>query len=220
MICMVEADALRWPIVDQLLLGIALGFGAGIAPGPLLGLVIASTLRQGWPAGVRLAFVPLISDALVIALCLSVLSTLPSRAIAIIAEFGGVLLIFLSVQTVRDARRANLAPAADPAGKRRRGLVLRGIMVNYLNPHPWLFWIGVGGPVLVSAWRDTAWRAGAFLIGFYLLLVGTKTAIAGVVALGRGRLSQRWYRSVLSGSGGLLAVAGVALIADFWRRAW
>jgi threonine/homoserine/homoserine lactone efflux protein len=208
--------------VDQLLLGIALGFGAGIAPGPLLGLVISSTLRQGWRAGLRIAFVPLLTDAPMVALCLSVLSTLPSRAIAVIGEFGGLLLLFLAFQTARDARKAALEPAVEPPrGRlRRHGLVIRGMLINYVNPHPWLFWIGVGGPVLVQAWRDAQWRAGAFLIGFYLLIVGTKIAIAALVSLGRGRLTQRWYRLVLGGSGGLLAAAGVALIADFWSRAW
>lgn len=208
--------------MDQLLLGIALGFGAGIAPGPLLGLVIASTLRQGWRAGLRLALVPLISDAPIVALCLSVLSTLPSRVIAVIGEFGGLLLLYLAFQTVRDARHATIEPADEmPRSRgRRRGLVVRGIVINWLNPHPWLFWIGAGGPILVEAWRSAEWRAGVFLIGFYLLLVGTKVAIAGIVALGRGRLTQRWYRLVLGGSGGLLAAAGAGLIADFWSRAW
>jgi threonine/homoserine/homoserine lactone efflux protein len=210
--------------VDQLLLGLALGFGAGIAPGPLLGLVIASTLKHGWRAGVRLAIVPIVSDAPMIALCLSVLSSLPSHAIAVIAELGGVLLFFLSFQTVRDARKATLEPAPETTGRfkrgRRGGLILRGVLVNYANPHPWLFWIGVGGPVLVTAWRASAWRAGVFLIAFYLLLVGTKIALAALVALGRGRLTQHGYRVALGGSGGLLAVAGGALIADFWSRAF
>jgi threonine/homoserine/homoserine lactone efflux protein len=210
--------------VDQLLLGVALGFGAGIAPGPLLGLVISTSLKHGWRAGARLALVPVITDAPLIALCLSVLSTLPSRTIAIIAELGGVLLLFLAVQTVRDARQASLEPAAEQTGAfkrgRRHGLIARGVLVNYLNPHPWLFWVGVGGPVLVSAWRAGSWRAGAFLLAFYLLIVGTKMALAGAVALGRGRLPQRWYRVALGGSGGLLGVAGAALIGDFWSRAW
>ena len=69
--------------MDQLILGITLGFGAGIAPGPLLGLIVASTLRRGWKAGLRLALVPLISDAPLIAVCLSVLASLPSRAVMV-----------------------------------------------------------------------------------------------------------------------------------------
>jgi threonine/homoserine/homoserine lactone efflux protein len=210
--------------VDQLLLGIALGFGAGIAPGPLLGLLISSSLRGGWRAGVKIAVVPLFSDAPMVALCLSVLSTLPSRTIAIIAELGGVLLVYLAFRTVRDARTASLEPAPEPVGRfkrsRRGGTLARGMLINYINPHPWLFWIGVGGPILVSAWRADAWRAGVFLIGFYLLLVGTKVALAGLMALGRGRLTRRWYRVVLGGSGGLLGAAGVALFLDFRSRAW
>ena len=67
--------------------------------------------------------------------------------------------------------------------------MLKGAIVNLLNPHPWIFWIGVGAPTLVTAWRDSPPRAIAFLAGFYTLIVGTKIVIAGIVAAGGKRLS-------------------------------
>ena len=42
--------------------GLALGLYAGISPGPLLSLIIAESLRGGWPAGFRIALAPLVTD--------------------------------------------------------------------------------------------------------------------------------------------------------------
>ena len=45
-----------------LTVGILLGLSAGIAPGPLLTLVVSETLSGGVGAGVRVALSPLLSD--------------------------------------------------------------------------------------------------------------------------------------------------------------
>ncbi len=42
--------------------GILLGLSAGVAPGPLLTLVVSETLSGGVGAGVRVALSPLLSD--------------------------------------------------------------------------------------------------------------------------------------------------------------
>jgi threonine/homoserine/homoserine lactone efflux protein len=52
--------------MDSFLLGLSLGLGAGLAPGPLLALVIRSTLQDGAAAGVRVAFSPLVTDVPII----------------------------------------------------------------------------------------------------------------------------------------------------------
>ena len=46
-------------MVEALALGLSLGLGAGLAPGPLLALVIRSTLQDGGAAGIRVALSPL-----------------------------------------------------------------------------------------------------------------------------------------------------------------
>jgi len=56
--------------MNSFLLGLSLGLGAGLAPGPLLALVIRSTLQDGAAAGVRVAFSPLVTDVPIIAIAL------------------------------------------------------------------------------------------------------------------------------------------------------
>jgi hypothetical protein len=43
-------------------IGIIFGLSAGLAPGPLLMLVISDTLRHGIKAGVKVALAPVITD--------------------------------------------------------------------------------------------------------------------------------------------------------------
>ena len=35
----------------------------------------------------------------------------------------------------------------------------KGVMVNFLSPHPYIFWLTVGGPMTTRAWAETPWAA-------------------------------------------------------------
>lgn len=197
--------------MSELLLGISLGFAAGISPGPLSALVVTTALQRGVAAGVRVAIAPLLTDLPVVALSVLAVGVFPTRLLPYLAAAGGVFVIFLGIDTYRKAPRASF----DERGPDPRDL-RRGFVTNILSPHPWLFWLGVGGPLLVSAWDRGTVPAVAFLLGFYGLLVGSKLFLAWGVAHGRGVLSLPWYRRVLAGSGWLLVLLGGVLI---WQAA-
>jgi threonine/homoserine/homoserine lactone efflux protein len=195
--------------VRYALLGLGLGLGAGLSPGPLLALVITTTLARGFLAGVRVACAPLVTDAVIIAAALALVHALPARATGVLGLVGGLFVVYLGVESLRE-KPALVEAEPSPATELRRGA-----LVNLLSPHPWLFWIAVGGPVLVSAWADGPAQAVAFLVAFFALLVGTKVAIAGAVAGGRGRLSPTALHRAHRGAGLLLLVAGLALVLEF-----
>ena len=52
----------------------------------------------------------------------------------------------------------------------------KGATVNFLNPSPYLFWITIGGPIIINAYAESVLSPILFLIGFYALLVGSKIA--------------------------------------------
>jgi threonine/homoserine/homoserine lactone efflux protein len=123
---------------------------------------------------------------------------------------GGTVVVAMGVWTVVTARRpapesAEVAPSVD---------LWRGVIVNALSPHPWIFWIGVGAPLLVSAWRSAPGRGIAFLAGFYLLLVGSKVVIAGAVHTAGRRLGTTTRARLLAVGGGLLVVGGALLLVE------
>jgi threonine/homoserine/homoserine lactone efflux protein len=195
--------------VDALLLGLSLGLGAGLAPGPLLALVIRSTLQSGIGAGVRVAFSPLITDVPIIALAVILASSLPEEVLGALGVAGGCFVIWLGVEALRESPAP--AEAAAGAASPQRDL-LRGALTNALSPHPWVFWITVGAPILAASGV-----AGSvlFLLAFYLLLIGSKVAVAGVIAAGRDRLLQgRGYAIVLRASAVLLLGTGVVLAVE------
>ena len=195
--------------MDALLLGLSLGLGAGLAPGPLLALVIRSALQDGVAAGVRVAFSPLVTDVPVIVVAVVLASSLPEVALGVLAVAGGGFVIWLGVQALRESPPP--AEAAIGAASPRRDL-LRGALTNALSPHPWMFWIAVGAPILAGQGPG----GGALFLGaFYLVLVGSKVAVAGVVGAGRSSLvGGRGHAVLLRASAVLLIATGVVLAIE------
>ncbi|WKK25155.1 LysE family transporter [Streptomyces olivoreticuli] len=203
--------------MEELALGVALGFSAGISPGPLLALVLSGTLRGGLGVGLRVAAVPLITDLPVIILSVTVLSVLPGRAVSAGGVIGGLFLAWLAASTIRESRTAEIPAVREAAVIRAEGrrTLRQGVLINLLSPHPWVFWLTTGAPLLVAAWRDSPPGAGGFLLGFYALLVGSKAALALIVARARHRIGTRGYRLLLGGSGVLLLAASALLLVEF-----
>lgn len=198
-----------------LLAGLALGLASGVAPGPLLALVVAATLRGGFAAGFRVALAPLVSDLPIVVLSLTVLAQLPARALAVVAVVGGAVVVWFGVESLLTARTVSLPSEGDSLTPRQA--MWQGVVTNLASPHPWLFWMTAGGTALLAASEQSAWSAAGFLVGFYALLVGAKVAVAAGVAAGRHRLSERAYRRLLAGTGGLLCLLGVLLAAEGLR---
>lgn len=75
--------------------GAILGLSAGLAPGPLLALVITQTLKHSVKEGMRVALAPLVTDAPIIILSLLLLSELKesNRLLGLISLIGGVYVV-------------------------------------------------------------------------------------------------------------------------------
>ncbi|MFO1371299.1 MAG: LysE family transporter [Candidatus Competibacteraceae bacterium] len=124
--------------LTALLAGTVLGLSGGLSPGPLLALVATETLRHGIQAGVRVALAPLLTDAPIILAAMWLLRPLTDQRLplALINFGGGLYLAWLGIQSLR-FQGAEL-PATTPADALRRGVI-----ANFLNPSPYLFWLAV-----------------------------------------------------------------------------
>lgn len=201
-------------------LGLSMGLAAGISPGPLLLLVVTTTLRSGWRAGLLVAAAPLATDVLVVATALLVLDRVPVTALNVLGVAGGLFVVFTGVTTVRQARGAGLAtPATGPTPAEPAWVALRrAAIVNLLSPHPWIAWATALGPLVVATGRSRPVDAVVLVAGFYLMLVGAKAVVALLVAGGRRRLGDVGYRRSLLVAGALLVAAGLALLVQFTAR--
>ena len=197
-----------YDLIGALIFGIGLGLSAGLAPGPLTALVISETLRGGLGAGLRIACAPLLTDAPIIVVAVLSLGTLAgvTTLLGFIGMAGGVYLIYLAAETVR-IERLDVDEQA-PAGDALR----RGVVVNLLNPHPYVFWFTVGAPYVIKAAPEGLAGPAGFLVGFYVMLVGSKAALAWIAARYATLLGGRAYGMIMRLLALALAVFGVLLL--------
>lgn len=202
-------------MLASLLTGITLGFSAGMNPGPLTSLVITSTLEGGFKSGLRVAAAPLMTDLPIILIATLLVRALPLWAEVTLSVAGALYLGWLGYKTIVKARTA-YPPAAGAVANRTAVDLRRGVVVNLLSPSPWIFWMTVGAPILLGALQQGWDVALAFIVGFYLLLVGGKVVLAAVLAGSRTHLNVHWYRGIFFVSGALLLVLAIFLLRDAW----
>lgn len=197
--------------MQYLILGLSLGLTAGLSPGPLTTLVVTTSLRDGFWHGLRVAIAPLLTDVPIILLTLLVLDRLPSWTLAVVGLGGSLYVVYLGWETIRSARHVISDESLGAGGASGRQSLMRGAVVNALNPHPYVFWAVVGGPTLLAAYGDWPPYAAVFLVGFYALLVGSKIAVAALVHSQSHWLSGLWYQRTLLVLGVLLMGFGLWL---------
>ncbi len=189
-----------------LLMGSLLGLSAGLAPGPLLALVISETLAHDVRAGIRVALAPIFSDLPIVLLTVFILSRLANfhGVLGAISLVGGAVIFMMGIKGIQTS---GLVLDLDT---RASHSLSKGVLVNILSPHPYLFWISVGSPAMTRAWSVNPGAAIAFVAGFYLFLVGSKVGLAWAVGRSKSFLQGRVYVITMKGLG--LALCGLALI--------
>ena len=196
--------------MSELVAGLSIGLAAGFAPGPLQALVFTSTIQRGFAAGWRVAVVPLLTDGPIVVVSILAVGSLPEALLRGLGIGGGVAVAAFGVWQLIEIRRGTSHGADSFSGD-----MWRAAVANVLSPHPWLFWVAAGGPLVVSVWDESPARALAFIGGFYGALVGAKVILAVVVASTRHRLSGAW-RQRLVVAGGVLLILGGAVIVVNW----
>ena len=200
-------------MVNFLTIGFILGLSAGFAPGPLLTLVISETLQHDIKAGVKVALAPIITDLPIIIFTLFILVKLSEfhKVLGIISCMGGFFVLYLGWQSiVTKGVELNLQ------GIRPKSLT-KGIIVNTLNPHPYLFWFSVGGPTVTKAMNQGMFAPLAFIGSFYVFLVGSKILIALFVGKSRSFLIGNGYIYTMRLLGFALCALAIILFRDGFK---
>ncbi len=187
-------------MIRTIFTGIILGLSAGVSPGPLLALMIAETLRHDIKAGIRVALAPLITDFPIIVISVFVLGHFSRFHLILgcITLAGACLVLFLGYDSLR------VKPIEVNTTLVRQRSLLKGVAVNALSPHPYLFWFSVGGPILLKSLEKDPTPGILFLCSFYFFLVGSKVAIALLVNRSRSFLQGKIYLVIMKILGLLL----------------
>lgn len=203
-------------MTSAIFVGAMFGLSAGLAPGPLLALVISQTLQHNAREGVLVAAAPVVTDVPIILASFFLLQQFPGfqPLLGLISTAGGVYVLYLAYETLKTAPVEIGAAHAEPHSLRK------GALTNFLNPHPYLFWATVGVPFFLNARQDDPGAAWGFILNFYLLLVGSKVALALTVNRFRAFLQGKVYLWSMRFLGVALAVFSILLFRDAFEHFW
>ncbi|MBO9399947.1 LysE family transporter [Shimia sp. R9_3] len=194
--------------VSATLTGITLGLAAGLAPGPLMTLVITQTMRHGFKEGLLVAASPLVTDIPIVLTLFFILRELPDQVLGVLGMAGAIYALFLAYETAKADSVGDVSSASTPASLRK------GVIANFLSPHPYLFWITVGVPYVLAASERSAIAPWGFIVGLYFLLVGSKVGVAALVGQYRTLLTGRAYPYVMRGLAVALVVFAFLLFQE------
>lgn len=190
--------------------GIILGLSAGVAPGPLLALVVSETLQHDIKAGVKVALAPILTDLPIILLTLFILAKLARFhvVLGVVSVIGACFIFYLGIRNTT-TRGADIT---ENRGTRKS--LQKGILVNALSPHPYLFWFSVGAPTTIKALELNMAAAASFVLSFYVLLVGSKIILAIMVGKSRSFLKGNTYINIMRLLGVILILLAGFLFRD------
>ncbi len=193
--------------------GIVLGLSAGFSPGPLFALVLSQTLRHGVREGIKVAASPLITDLPILLACTFVLSRVAGYRglLGAVSLAGAAVVAHMAYGTFRAERREAAPVQGEPKS------LLKGALVNALSPHPYLFWLTVGAPMILKGWKMHPAAAVLFVLGFTGCLVGAKVVLAVLAGRSSRLLEGKRYGYVMRALGLLLLLFAGFLLRDGLR---
>lgn len=187
-------------MVFYFLQGVTLALSATIMPGPFQAFLLSQALKNGWKRTLPAALAPLVTDGPVIGLVLFVLTQTPAWFLDILRIAGGLFILYLSREGFLTFK--NPAPVFEPSSEAGRQTFLKAVVMNALNPNPYIFWSVVGVPIILTGWRESAGFGISFVAGFFGTFVCSLAALIIFFATA-GRVDNRVSRILM----GITAVA-------------
>jgi Putative threonine efflux protein len=196
--------------IEFLFIGSVLGLSAGISPGPLLTLVIAQTIKHNTREGIKIAISPLVTDFPILVFTFFVFSKIAQSNLLLgaISFLGSAFIAYLGYESIRTngLEVANLNTSADSLKK--------GIVANFLSPHPYLFWATVGSPIAIKAFHLSLIALILFFTSFYMMLIGSKILIAILTGKTKSLINQKLYTTTMKVLGFILFSFSLVLFLD------
>lgn len=187
-----------------------IGVLGGVSPGPITALMLGETFQRGFKRGIQVPLALIVSNIFFALLSVTLLSfsfQFSQKAEQFLGIIGGLLLIFMAVQEWRAQAHLELKTASKP--------FLKALLIESLNPHPYLFWFTILAPTLTGLIQKSLFAdATLHFISFVIGIVGTKSLIVIVAHQIKPWLTDRHLRIVLKVLALFLALFGLKLIIN------
>jgi len=182
-------------------------------PGPLLTLVISETLKHGVKEGIKISIAPLLTDLPIVCFTIFILAGLSHihPLLGVIALLGCLFLVYLGYESISFKGIELEVERARPQS------IKKGVIVNFLNPSPYIFWLTIGAPLVLKAFHASFIAASVFILCFYVCLVGSKVVVASVVGKSRFFLKSTNYIYTIRFLGIILLVFAALFLRDSLR---
>ena len=204
-------------MIKNIAIGGSLAFAAAVQPGPFQAYLLSRVAAIGWRRTLPAAFAPLITDGPIAGLALLVLGNLSPEAQSALRLAGGVFLLYLAWGSLRQWLQKN-TPGPERVDRALK-TILEAALVNALNPNPYLGWVLVLGPVVVSAWAESPSQGIAVVVAFYATMV-TMSVVLIVLFGSTLLLGARFQRGLMLVSACLLFCVGAYQLAKGVGHLW
>ena len=198
-------------MLDPVLSGIVFGFVLAIMLGPVFFTLLQTSIHEGFKAGIHLALGVLLSDAtcIVVAYLFASQMDLTHKYKTPVGWIGGLVLIGFGV--VNFFRKVKPKEVDDDRKTVHAKFILKGFVMNTLNPVVWLFWIGVISLVKLKEDYSTFHEATFFssVLGTVFCLDLLKSYIANRISHLLNASVLHWINWVV---GSVLIVFGMRMI--------
>jgi len=192
-------------LLTYLLSAAAIGFSAGVTPGPLQAVFLSYAIKGGWKKALPAAFAPLVTDGPVVLLVLVILTNLPEVFLRILQIGGALFIFYLAWESLQAYRHFQDIKEAQETGT--WGTLLKAATMNILGPGPWLFWSLINGPNLLLTWAVSPWWGVAYLVSFYGVFIISNIALILIFSSMRS-MGEKVRRALLLASAIILAGFG------------
>lgn len=193
-------------LLPTLVLGFLIGLTGALAPGPTLVATINASLQGDWKAGLKVSFGHIVIETAIFFLIILGLADIASPYTTAIAVIGGLALIVFGLLTIAGSKTASLSTASAPV---LTDPYLAGLVTSAANPYFWIWWLSVGGALLISSLEGGLIAAAVFMIGHWSADTAWYTFVSTGIARGRTFLSDTAYHRIMAACGIFLILFGV-----------
>ena len=196
-------------MLPYLIFGITYAIAAAIQPGPFQTFIISKTLENGWKRTLPAAFAPVLSDGPIIVLVLFILTNIPPLFLRFLQIGGGLLLLYLAYSSFLSF--LHFEKLKKPEENKTDSTLFKAVLVNILNPAPYIGWSLIMGPMFIKGYRESAINGIVLIAAFYITIVISQAGIILLFGLARN-LGPKVTRITLGIASVGLAAFGVYLL--------
>lgn len=191
-----------------LISGTAIGSTLAFLPSPLLALLVNETIKYGKSEGIKIALVPSLTDIPVISVSLFIMVKIDDMNLILgfISICGAVFLSYIGIKSFLSHGINIDTKEIKPQS------IKKGIITNFLNPNPYIFWFTVGTPAMIAGWNINPAFPAVYIAGFFSSLIGIRIIMSVIVSRSIKFLNSKSYLIVSKILSIILILFGLKLL--------